>query len=112
MTEPFPFAMVQVSLDALLDSLTPEALWRLIDAEGVRDARGFPLIGHVIAGNTPLLAWVSVLRALLVRSASLVKLPSGQAANGAVVPCLPGGRLAGTGVGIDLRQWPGGDDGA
>ena len=78
--EPFPFAMVQVSLDALLDSLTPEALWVLIDAEDVRDAQGYPVIGHVIAGNTPLLAWVSIIRALLVRSASFVKLPSGPAA--------------------------------
>ena len=31
--EPFPFAMVQVSLDALLDSLTPERLWTLLKAE-------------------------------------------------------------------------------
>ena len=79
--EPFPFAMVKVSLDALLDSLNPVALWALIDSEGVRDAVGYPLIGHVIAANTPLLAWVSVIRALLVRSASLVKLPSGLAAS-------------------------------
>jgi len=78
--EPFPFAMVQVSLDALLHSLAPEALWVLIDAEDVRDAQGYPIIGHVIAGNTPLLAWVSIIRALLVRSASFVKLPSGPAA--------------------------------
>ena len=78
--EPFPFAMVRVSLDALLDSLTPQALWALVDAEAVRDTHGYPVIGHVIAGNTPLLAWVSIIRALLVRSASFVKLPSGQAA--------------------------------
>ncbi len=78
--EPFPFAMVQVSLDALLDSLSPEELWRLIDTENVRDTVGYPVIGHVIAGNTPLLAWVSVIRALLVRSASFVKLPSGPSA--------------------------------
>ena len=78
-TEPFPFAMVQVSLDALLDSLHPDALWRLIDSEVARDGQGYPLVGHVIAGNTPLLAWVSLLRALLVRSASFVKLPSGSA---------------------------------
>ena len=62
LSEPFPFAMTRVSLEALLDSLTPDALWALIDAEHVRDAYGFPLIGHVIAGNTPLLAWVSGLR--------------------------------------------------
>ena len=46
------------------------------------DAPGHPVIGHVIAGNTPLLAWVSVIRALLVRSASLVKLPSNASAAG------------------------------
>ncbi|MDQ2800259.1 MAG: hypothetical protein M3Y13_11535 [Armatimonadota bacterium] len=79
--EPFPFKMVQVSLDALLDSLQPAALWVLIDSEEARDAQGYPVIGHVIAGNTPLLSWVSIIRALLVRSASLVKLPSGPASN-------------------------------
>lgn len=78
--DPFPFAMVKVSLDALLDSLSADRLWALIDSEGMRGRRGYPLIGHVIAGNTPLLAWVSIIRALLVGSASLVKLPSGPAA--------------------------------
>ena len=77
--DPFPFAMVEVSLNALLDSLTPERLWGLIDSEDVRGACGQPLIGQVIAGNTPLLSWVAVIRALLVGSASLVKLPSGPA---------------------------------
>ena len=107
--EPFPFAMVQVSLDALLASLRPDALWRLIDSEGARGAQGHPVIGHVIAGNTPLLAWVSVLRALLVRSASLVKLPSGPAAEW--------GRLFAESLAdvspalascVALAQWPGG----
>lgn len=78
--DPFPFAMVWVSLEAILDSLRPAELWALIDVEGCRGTQGFPIVGHVIAANTPLLAWVSVVRALLVRSASLVKLPSGPAA--------------------------------
>ncbi len=108
-TEPFPFAMVQVSLEALLSSLTPEALWALIDAETVRGAVGYPVVGHVVAGNTPLLAWVSILRALLVRSASLVKLPSNAAARWAYVfqkslteiaPLLA--------ENVYLAQWPGG----
>lgn len=107
--EPFPFAMVKVSLDALLESLRPEALWRLIDAESAREAQGYPLIGHVVAGNTPLLAWVSVIRALLVRSASFVKLPSG--------PAGEWGRLFGQALAdvspklaecVRLAQWPGG----
>ncbi len=107
--EPFPFAMVQVSLDALLDSLTPDALWGLIDAENVRDAAGYPLVGHVIAGNTPLLGWVSLIRALLVRSASLVKLPSNASAQWAYLfrrslqEIAP--ELAAC---ITLMQWPGG----
>lgn len=109
LTDPFPFAMTQVSLEALLDSLTPDALWALIDAEGVREAHGVPLVGHVIAGNTPLLAWVSILRALLMRSASLVKLPSGPAADW--------GRLFGASLAdvspelarcVEWHQWPGG----
>ena len=78
-TDPFPFAMVEVSLNALLDSLTPGRLWALIDSEEMRGVSGCPVIGHVIAGNTPLLSWVSIIRALLVGSGSLVKLPSGPA---------------------------------
>jgi len=107
--EPYPFEMVQVSLDALLDSLTPEKLWDLITAEGVSEALGYPVIGHVIAGNTPLLAWVSIIRALLVRSASLVKLPSNASAHWAelfhrsfqeVAPEIT--------ACVCLMQWPGG----
>ena len=108
-TEPFPFAMVQVSLDALLDSLTEDALWALIAAENVPDAPGYSIIGHAIAGNTPLLAWVSVIRTLLVRSASLVKLPSNASARWAhlfhrsldeVAPALA--------ACVSLAEWPGG----
>jgi hypothetical protein len=73
---PLPYDMVAVSLEGLLESLTVERLTALVDAEGARDKAGYPLVGHIIAGNTPLIAWTSVLRALLVRSASLVKLPS------------------------------------
>ncbi len=107
--DPFPFAMVWVSLEAILDSLRPAELWALIDAEDCRNAQGAPLVGHVIAANTPLLAWVSILRALLVRSASLVKLPSGPAAEW--------GRLFQRSLAdvspaladcVSLHQWPGG----
>lgn len=107
--EPFPFAMTRVSLDALLESLTPDALWALIDAEGVREAFGVSLVGHVIAGNTPLLSWVSVLRALLMRSASFVKLPSGPAADWgrlfvrSLEDAAP--ELAAC---VQVAQWPGG----
>ena len=107
--EPFPFAMVQVSLDALLDSLTPEALWALIDAEDARNVQGYPVIGHIIAGNTPLLAWVSIIRALLVRSASFVKLPSGPVAEWGKLFChslfqvSPNLRRC-----VELAEWPGG----
>ncbi len=108
-TEPFPFAMVQVSLGALLDSLTTDALGELLASEKVPDAPGYPLIGHVIAGNTPLLAWVSVIRALLVRSASLVKLPSNTSARWAhlfhqsLAEVAP--ELAAC---VFLAEWPGG----
>jgi len=109
--DPFPFAMARVSLDALLDSLRPEPLWRLIDAEDVRDIGGGGVVGHVIAANTPLLAWVSVLRALLVRRASLVKLPSG--------PAGQWGGMLGRALAdvsplfascVHLAQWPGGTE--
>ena len=107
--EPFPFKMAQVSLDVLLDSLTPDALWVLIDAEEVREAQGYPVIGHVIAGNTPLLAWVSVIRALLVRSASFVKLPSGPAAEwGRLFVRSLADMSPGLAACVHLDQWPGG----
>ena len=107
--EPFPSAMVQISLDALMDSLTPEALWALVDAEDVRDAQGYPVIGHVIAGNTPLLAWVSIIRALLVRSASFVKLPSGPAAGwGRLFVRILADVSPDLASCVHLDQWPGG----
>ena len=111
-TEPFPFAMVQVSLDALLDSLTEDALGALLGAENVPDALGYSVIGHVIAGNTPLLAWVSIIRALFVRSTSLVKLPSNASARWAhlfhrsLAEVSP--ELAAC---VFLAEWPGGTRG-
>jgi hypothetical protein len=49
----------------------------MIDSEGVRDTAAGPSIAlHIIAANTPLLAWSSVARALLVESASIVRTPS------------------------------------
>ena len=64
------------SLEALFKSMSRDALWDLIDSEGVRGELGPEVIGHVIAGNTPLLAFTSAARALLVGGASLLKLPS------------------------------------
>ena len=108
-TEPFPFAMVQVSLEALLDSLSEDTLWELIDAENVTEARGYPVVGHVIAGNTPLLAWVSVVRALLVRSASLVKLPSNASARWAYLFHKSLHEVAPTLAScVCFAEWPGG----
>lgn len=108
-TEPFPFAMVQVSLDALLHSLTGDALGALLAAENVPDAPGYPVIGHVIAGNTPLLAWVSVIRALLVRSTSLVKLPSNASARWAHLFHRSLAEVAPELVAcVFLAEWPGG----
>ena len=80
LSEPFPFAMVQPSLQTLMESMSAPSLQNLQESEGVGETLGYALLGHVIAGNTPLLAWTSVTRALLVRSASLVKLPTGPAA--------------------------------
>ena len=111
LTEPFPIAHAQGTLDALLASLTPPALRALIDSEGVAGAVGVPVIGHVIAGNTPFLAWTSVLRALLMRSASLVKLPR---SGGGDWARLFHQSLADTAPAlaecITLAQWPGGTE--
>lgn len=66
----------RVSLQALLESLERDRLWDLVRSEGVGERRGYPVIGHIIASTTPLLGFVSITRALLVRSASYVKLPA------------------------------------
>lgn len=76
---PFDYKEVFYTLDGLLESLTRDSLKELIAQEITDNCAGYPVIGHVIAGNTPLIAWTSVLRALLVKSASFVKLPSGSA---------------------------------
>jgi acyl-CoA reductase-like NAD-dependent aldehyde dehydrogenase len=113
----YGYAGVEVSLSALLESLSPENLNALIDSERVRDRGGFPVTGHIIAGNTPLLAWTSMIRALLVRSASLVKLPTTEIAEGQGSPAVwaqlfvdslaeVDPPLAGT---IELLTWPGQD---
>jgi len=121
---------VDITLDALLDSLAPDVLNNLLDTEGVRARPGFPVIGHVLAGNTPLLGWTSMIRALLVRSASIVKLPT-EADPGAMSAALSGHGLPETGSvstwsrlfvdalaevdaplasTIALASWPGEDD--
>lgn len=112
LTGMFGYDAVSLSLNAILDCLQPAHLNSLIDSERARSRPGFPLIGHVIAGNTPLLGWTSMIRALLVRSASLVKLPS-ESADVAVwsrlfVDALTevDGPLAAT---IALGSWPGED---
>jgi len=68
--------MVKDNLDALLKSIDEVAISAIIESEGVKDVDGYPLVGHVIAANTPLLAWGSVLRALIMGSSSLVKISS------------------------------------
>lgn len=107
----FSWEMVDCSLTPLVESLTLENLWELIDAEGVRGMVGPALIGHVIAANTPLLSWASLLRGLLLRSAAVVKLPSGPTAAWAeifqrslatVSPILA--------ESISLLSWPGGTE--
>ncbi|MGO8670339.1 MAG: acyl-CoA reductase [Capsulimonadaceae bacterium] len=78
----FGWEAARGSLDVLLDGLHAAALRELLETERVERRTGFTVVGHVIAGNSPLLGWVSMIRALLVRSASLVKLPSGPEAEG------------------------------
>lgn len=72
----FSFDMVEVSLAGLLSSLSAKSLERLVISEEPDLTKAPALIGHIIAGNTPLLSWTSVIRALLVGSASLVKAPT------------------------------------
>jgi hypothetical protein len=73
---PFPFSMTRFSLEGLIESLQRDRLMDLLVNERVWRRWGHPVVGHIIAGNTPLLSWTSIIRALLVRSGSLVKLPA------------------------------------
>jgi len=107
----FPFQMIWVSLERLLDCLTQRSLNKLIESENCVGRLGPDLIGHVIASNTPLIGWTSAIRALLVGSASLIKAPSSPnavwvqyflAALRDVSPELAG--LA------EVYSWQGGDD--
>ena len=109
LSKPFPFSHVRVSLDGLLPSLAPEQINALVAAEGMREARGVSVAGHVIAGNTPLLAWVSLLRALLMRTASVVKLPTGAAGDwGRLFVRSLGDVSSALASCIALLDWPGG----
>jgi hypothetical protein len=72
----FPYAMVKNNLDALLKSVTVEEIQSILLREEAGERRGAVLTGHVIAANTPLLAWSSILRALIMCSGALVKLSS------------------------------------
>ena len=107
----FPYEMVDVSLRGLLPSLASSRLLALIAAEDPDLSRSPELIGHVLASNTPLLGWTTVLRALLVGSASLVKLPSSAEAVwlALLVESLSdvAPELAGL---VDTLVWRGGDD--
>ena len=106
----FPFAAVWQSLEPLLASFSEEALSALIESEQARGIAGPDVVGHVIASNTPLLAWTSVARALLVQSASLVKLPSHPSAAWAVY-FLESLSEADEGLAqlVRLTHWQGGD---
>jgi hypothetical protein len=69
-------AAAWISLRGTLRCWTPALLNRLIHEEGAENPRNGPsLVLHIIATNTPLLAWSSVARALLVEAASIVRIP-------------------------------------
>jgi hypothetical protein len=72
----WPYSMVKVSLQGLLASFSADSVQKLIRSEPFEASRSPELVGHVLADNTPLLGWVTVARALLVGSASLVKMPT------------------------------------
>ncbi len=119
-----PAALPSASLEALLASLRGDALRALLAEErddptvldqfrprrvgGWQRATGPQVIGHVLAGNTPLLSWPSFAAALLVKSASLAKLPSDDEGwprlfHEALRAVHPGLACC-----LALMQWPGG----
>ncbi len=69
------FDATWLSLGALLKSWRAAELQALIIDEGVERAIGPKVVAHFVASNTPLLAWTSVARALLVQAGSIVRLP-------------------------------------
>ncbi len=71
-----PIEAAWMSLQATLESWDASSLNELIDSEDARAPVTGPAVTlHVVASNTPLLAWTSIARALLVESASIVRLP-------------------------------------
>lgn len=71
---PFPWPMVRVSLEGLLPGLRTAGEWRSRAASGQTDPHGPAVVAHVLAGNTPLLAWPGLAACLLAGSASFVKM--------------------------------------
>jgi hypothetical protein len=66
-----------LSLAATLESWNVPDLTALLRSEQVDDLQDGPaLAAHFIAGNTPLLAWTSLARALLVGAASVARMPT------------------------------------
>jgi hypothetical protein len=67
---------------------------------------------HITAGNTPEVPWISTLRAILSKSAAVIKLPFGATLTGSmmalIAAALPDHPLT---QNLSLVYWPGGDEG-
>lgn len=73
---PIEYQHVEPSLRAILESLTsPDLLEAAVEELSV-NAIPSVLTGHVLAANTPLLGWSSILRSIIVGTPSIVKLSS------------------------------------
>lgn len=123
--------MIQLVLDRMADDWREDALWRLLHAElgdpalldgfrpmtrGMHEdtlvrALGPELAFHVFAGNVPGVAVTSLIRSLLVKSATLGKSASGDP----LLPALFARTLAAVapdlGECIAVTYWPGGNVG-
>ena len=118
-------AMVRLGLDRMAGDWRTAALERVLHAElggpapldGIVARHGrriialpYPLVTHVFAGNVPGVAVTSLVRALLVRSASLGKTAAGEP----LLPALFARALADVdaevGAAIAVCYWPGGHD--
>jgi hypothetical protein len=74
-TSAFPWRMVRVSLEALLPGMEDASGWLARAAAGLpAGVLGPRRVAHVLAGNTPLLAWPGLAACLLAGSHSVVKM--------------------------------------
>jgi len=120
----FPFETVAPGLEVLLSGLRQGPLWALLEEElgdplaldgfrprrigGWRRAVSYPLVGCVLAGNTPLASWPPLLASLLVKSACFAKMSSDETLWTSILIRTLQEAMPEMGACLAAEVWPGG----